>query len=226
MEYQQAIRHLRNNEFAEAIALVDALIANEPDEPGHYRFRADLHRLSGDLPAAMADYQRVVELNPESGQGYVGLAEVHAQQDDYRTAREFALSALEREPRYWLNAYNLGLIADRLEDPAEAIEHLEQALRLGLPHSRYRLLVRLWLARNSARQGQMDTAQQHLDRLRREAAGLHEWHIIFESEQAAALRGLLEDDIRLAQQLVDGSLSLEALGNSPDSKRPDPSSNG
>jgi tetratricopeptide (TPR) repeat protein len=205
MEYQNAIRHLREGEYDEAAAIMDSLIAAEPDDPNHYRFRAELYRLAGRPALAMADYERVIELSPDTAQGYAGLSEVYAQQGAFEAAQRYALEAYERQPRQWLNVYNLGLIADRLEDPAQAVTYCEQVLSLGVPHSRYRLLTRLWLARNHYRQGQLDAARQQVELMRKQAPGLKDWQIILASEHAAPLRGLLEPDIALAQDLIEGA---------------------
>jgi Tfp pilus assembly protein PilF len=212
MEYQNAIRHLRQGEYDEAAAIMERLITAEPDESSHYRFRAELYRLAGTPALAMADYKRVIELSSESAQGYAGLAEVHAQQGDFEAAHRYGLVALEREPRQWLNAYNMGLIADRLGDAAHAVAYLEQVLSLGVPHSRYRLLTRLWLARNHYRQGQLDAARQQVELMRKQAPGLRDWQLILASEHAAPLRGLLEPDIELARRLLEGA-SLDVLAS-------------
>jgi len=211
MEYQAAIRHLRNSAYDEAAAVMDGLIEAEPDELGHRRFRAEIFRLAGQLDRAIADYQSIVARDPDSPVGLAGLAETHAQSGDFETARRYAQQAHERDPGQWMGAYNLGLIEDRLGLAAEAIQHLERALDLGVPQSRYRLLTRLWLARNYARQGEPDAARAQLDLLREQTAGLRDWQMVFESEQAAALRGLLEADVRLAQAIIEGEDRLDRL---------------
>jgi tetratricopeptide (TPR) repeat protein len=213
MEYQAAIRHLRRNEYEQAIAIMDRLIQAEPDQTEHRRFRAELHRLSGDLPSAARDYERIVELAPDAPEGYAGLSEVCAQQGDYEQARTHGLGALERGPGRWMPAYNLGMIEDRLGHADAAAGYLEKALAAGLPHRRYRLLARLWLARSYYRQGRADDARAQIALMRQQASGLREWRVIFQSEQAAPLRGLLEADADLAEQLLNAEAPLEALGS-------------
>lgn len=211
MEYQAAIKHLRNSAYDEAAAVMDGLVDAEPDDLNHRRFRAEIYRLAGRLDRAIADYEGIVARDPDSPVGLAGLAETYAQSGDFETARRFARQAHERDPGQWMGAYNLGLIEDRLGLAAEAVQHLEQALRLGVPQSRYRLLTHLWLARNYHRQGQPERAIAQLNLLREQAAGLRDWQIVFESEQAAALRGLLEPDVRLAQAIIEGEDRLERL---------------
>ena len=209
MEYQSAVKHLRRNEFNEAVGVMNRLIEAEPDEAGHYRFRAELCRLGGRLPAAVADYERVIELAPGADAGYTGLAEVYAQQGKFAQAREYGLQALERAPHAWMVAYNLGLIEDRLGEAAAAVQHLEHALHVGISHRRYRLLAHLWLARNYKRQGQTAEADDHLASMRRFEAGVQDWTLIMNSDQAAPLRNLLRSDVVLAQRLLAGQASLD-----------------
>jgi tetratricopeptide (TPR) repeat protein len=204
MEYQAAIKHLRQNDFAAATAIIDKLIRAEPRDARHYRFRAEVYRLAGKLRQAARDYERAVDLAPDTAAGYTGLAEVYIQQGDYALARDYALQAREREQHNWTTAYNLGMIADRSRDPKEAVERLQQAMAAGIPHSRYRLLAHLWLARSYHRQSQVDDVRKQVELMKRQAAGLKAWDTVFESEQAAVLRDLLEPDVRVAQRLLAG----------------------
>ncbi len=210
-EYQAAIKHMRKGEYNDAIRVMSDLIKGEPENADHRRFRAELYRLSGKVRRAREDYEKVVELMPESGVGYNGLAEVYLQDGEYEAALPYAKQALEREPDQWVAPYNLGMIEDRLDEWPRSIEHLEQALRVGVPDSRHRLLIHLWLARSYYRLGKTDEAEAELQKMKRERVGLNEWNTIFESEEAAVLRNVLLDDIQLAQRLADGEAALSAL---------------
>ncbi|MBN1965192.1 MAG: tetratricopeptide repeat protein [Anaerolineae bacterium] len=214
MEYQEAIRYLHQNEVGEAVAVMDRLIEAENSDPDHYVFRAKLFRLSAQLDRARADYERVIALEPDSSAGYTGLAEVCAQQGDFAAARGYALQALERDPDHWVPAYNLGMIEDRLGHPQAAVAALERGLRAGMPGSRFRLMSHFWLARSHYRLGDTEAARHQLELMRKQAAGMREWVMVLESEQAASLRGLLESDVRLAGRLIEDDAALESLGSS------------
>ncbi|MEP7288279.1 MAG: tetratricopeptide repeat protein [Chloroflexota bacterium] len=216
-EYQTAIKHMRNNEYDEAIKVMTDLIKVEPENPDHRRFRAELFRLSGKIKRARADYEKVIELTPESGVGYNGLAEVYLQDSEFEQALVYARQALEHEPDSWVAPYNLGMIEDRLSMATEAIEHLQQALNVGIPDSRHRLLTHLWLARSYYRQGKPDEATAELQAMKREKTGLNEWGTIFESDAAAVLRAVLEDDVTLAGRLVNDEAAVSALAGAASS---------
>ncbi len=210
-EYQTAIKHMRNNEFDEAIKVMSDLIKREPDKADHRRFRAELFRLSGKVKRARADYEKVIELTPDSGVGFNGLAEVYLQDGEYEEALGYAQKALEREPDHWVAPYNLGMIEDRLNMSDQTLDHLAQALKVGVPDSRHRLLTHLWMARAYQRQGKSFDAVSQVDEMKKERTGLEEWKTIFENDAASVLRDVLEDDVQLATRLVSGEASLEAL---------------
>ena len=212
-EYQIAIKHLRNGEYKEAIAVMTSLIEQEPKIADHYRFRAELYRLSAKIKKAREDYQRVIELMPDSGVGYNGLAEVYLQDGEYELALPYAQKSLEMEPEHWVSAYNLGMIEDRRGNWPAAIAPLKQALTLGIPDSRHRLLTHLWLARSYYRQGQLEQATAEVKEMQREHDGLHEWNTIFESEEAAVLKDVLLEDVTLAAKLLEDQASVELLAN-------------
>ncbi len=210
-EYQAAIKHMRNSEYDEAIKVMTDLIKEEPKQPDHYHFRATLYRLQGRLKHARIDYEKIVELTPDSGVGYNGLAEVYLQDGEYPDALPFAQKAYELEGNHWVAPYNLGMVEEKIGQYEPAIEHLREALKVGIPESRHKMLVYLWLARAHVQLGQMDEAAKDLTLLKREQGGLREWQTLFESEQAAVLKAVMEKDVTLAEQLINGELSLKDL---------------
>ncbi|MFN8529952.1 MAG: tetratricopeptide repeat protein [Anaerolineae bacterium] len=215
MDYQKAIKHLRKNEYAEAIDVIDDIIKDAPDTPNHYRFRAEVLRLSGKLDRARRDYYRMIELSPESPEGYNGLSEVQLQMNNLPGALEAAEKARELAPEDWVALYNLGMIEDRMgEKSAQVIEHLNKALDLKVTDTRHRLLIHLYLARAYARTGSADKAQEQVAAIKRARAGLEEWQKILESDQAATLKSVIGADVDTAQSLADGKLKIADLAQS------------
>ncbi len=212
-EYQTAIKHLRKDDFDQAIAVMSDLIKAEPEIADHRRFRAELYRLAGKGSKARADYEKVAVLEPESSVGFNGLSELYLQEGQYERALDYAQQADALEPDQWVTLYNLGMIEDRLAYSADSIAHLDAALKVGIPDSRHRLLAHLWLARASVRTANSARAESELLALRREQTGLNEWKTVFESQQAAVLRAVLEADVILAEGLISGTESLDTLAN-------------
>lgn len=210
-EYKEAIKQLRKQEYVEAAASITKLIEQEPNDPNHYRFRAEMYRLAGHMKKAIADYEKACEVAPDDPTGYNGLAEVYLQKGDFVTAQGYAEQAFEREPDFWVAPYNLGMIHDRLENTEPVIEYLNIVLKRGLPDSRHRLLTYLWLGRAHYRQDELATAEQMLDKMMREKSGLKEWTVILEDEQAATLRDVLADDVELARTVVEDHATADDI---------------
>ncbi len=217
MEYQRAIRAMRRGEYEDAIRRMDALLAATPDAAEHWRFRAQLHRLAGHPKQARADYERVAALEPHGAAGYLGLAEVAAQQGDFEGARSAALEARARARGNWAPAYMLGMIEDRRGDAAAAVRALDEALAVPISEARFRLLARLWLARNTYRLGQTEAARAHVEGLRREAKALAEWRLLFNSPHGAALRAMFAADVAQAERLLTPAAPLTILDEVPPS---------
>ncbi len=211
MEYQQAVKYLRKNEYAEAVKSMDIVIKQEPRNPDHYRFRAEVLRVWGKLDRARKDYQRMTELAPKSAVAFNGLAEVCLQAGDYDAARAAGLRAAQLAPDEWVALYNLGMIEDRLGMATEAVEHLQKALALKVPDARHRLLIYLYLARAYARLGDAAAAQDAAIQVRKHRNGLEEWEKLLESDQAETLRDALGDDVGAAAELARGRLDVMAL---------------
>jgi len=211
MEYQEAVKHLRKMEYAEAVKSMDSLIKQQPKDPNHYRFRAELLRLWGKLDRAIKDYQRMAELDQKSAVAYNGLAEVHLQAGDYEQALNAGLKAAKLAPNEWVALYNLGMIEDRLGHSAEVVDHLRQALELKVPDARHRLLIYLYLARAEARLGDNAAAEEAASQIRKLKNGLEEWQKILESEQAETLRAVLGDDVNAAAELAAGRMDAMTL---------------
>ncbi len=200
--YRAAVKAMRKGDYLSAIASMSTEIGENPNQAQHYRFRAELHRLAGDLDSARADYRRMAELDAQSAVAYNGLAEVELQARRYKESRRAALEAHKLAPDEWVAAYNLGMIEERLRQDDAAQGHLHDALALDIPDSRHRLLVHLYLWRIHRRRGDLKSASGALAALKRERAGLEEWQVIMSADEAQALRAVLSDDIEEARRLI------------------------
>jgi predicted Zn-dependent protease len=211
MLYREAIRHMRKGEYTSAIEITDRLIAAHPEKPRHRRFRANLYMLAGDFDQSQAEYQALVRENPKDEMGYVGLAEIEMHYERFQSAYDYMQQAHEVAPGNLSLFYYLGMLADRIHQPNAACEHLEKAMTWCKHSQRDSLLARLWLARNYLRLGQQNDAQEQVDQMRKHAAAVQEWKLIFASEQAGPVRHLYEADVNLAEHLLNGTAALDQL---------------
>ncbi len=206
MQYRQAIKAMRDNDYPTAVSAMDSLIKDEPHNPNHYRFRAELLRLWGKLGRARRDYQAMLDNasnDADKAVAYNGLAEVDLQAGNYETALQAAQKAYDFAPDEWVAAYNLGMIADRMANDTLALDSLKKAIDANIPDSRHRLLVYLWQARAYARQKESEQLQSAINKLKQEKKGLKEWQKILPEDQAKVLREVLSEDIALAEKLID-----------------------
>ncbi len=209
--YKAAVKAMRKGDYRAAVSEMTAQIKAEPKRAEHFRFRAELYRLSGDLKSARRDYQRMTELDADSAVAYNGLAEVELQAGRFEAARQAAQTAQKLAPDEWVAAYNLGMIDDRLEDYAAVARHVTRALELQIPDSRHRLLAHLYLNRAYRGLENRDAAAQALAALKHEKAGLEEWQVIMSADEAQALRDVLKDDIEAARRLIEGDAIAAAV---------------
>lgn len=211
MSMQRAVKHFRRSEFADAVKEIDLLIKDEPQNPNHYRFRAEVLRVWGKLDRAKRDYLRMTELAPDAPDAYNGLAEVLLQAGEHRGALDAAKRAAALAPNEWVALYNLGMIEDRLGQSEAALEHLDRALALRVKDARHRALIHFYRARAFARLGDETRARAALDLLKRHRLGLEEWDRIVSSDQAETLRTVLGADIARAQEVANGQIDVMLL---------------
>jgi len=168
--YKAAVKAMRKGDYPTAVAEMTAQIKEEPERAEHFRFRAELHRLAGDLKAARRDYTRMAELDADSAVAWNGLAEVELQAGRFEAARQAGQTAGQLAPEEWVAAYNLGMIEDRLANYEAVARHLTRALELKIPDSRHRLLAHLYLYRAYQGLGMRDAASQARTALKSEKA--------------------------------------------------------
>ena len=124
-----AERLATQGDWERALEAADALLAEDPEDPGARLLRARALRHRGALPEAEADLQRVLEREPRSAAAHAELALVlertSRSQDALRHHRE-AYRFAQRDPRL---ANNLAFALLARGKPAEAAPLLEAALR-------------------------------------------------------------------------------------------------
>lgn len=103
---------------------VDKALAKAPDNPEVLLALADLKRVSGDLDASRATYQRVLSREPSNPDAHYGLGELYLVAPDPEAARKAFAAALQSAPEWPDAMYQLGC----LERGTRAVQLLEGAL--------------------------------------------------------------------------------------------------
>lgn len=210
MEYRVAVRHMRKEEYREAIKVINKLVKDEPRNLEHLDFRARLFQLNGNTKNAMDDFELMLKIAPDDPRGYSGLSGIYVQKNDFETARDFSEKAFEREPNNPAVPHDLAMIEDRLGNSDAVIDYIHEAQQLGLRESRLLLLAYLWLARAHHHLGEAQAADAALAKLLQQRQGLNEWKRILADEQSATVRKTYEDDIATAQKAIDFKLTSAA----------------
>ncbi|MEE9403901.1 MAG: tetratricopeptide repeat protein [Algisphaera sp.] len=91
---------------------------------------AELLRDAGQLDAAMAEFNRVLETNPQMVEAHVGVGTVQHKKEQYQEAKETFLSATLLDNLNFDARYYLGLMQQVLGETGEAIASYRQALAI------------------------------------------------------------------------------------------------
>lgn len=210
MEYREAVRHMRNQEYKEAVKVINKLVKDEPRNLEHLDFRARLFQLSGNTKNAIEDFEHMIKIAPDDPRAYTGLSGIYVRRGDFETARSFSEKALDREPNNPATPHDLAMIEDRLQNSTAVIDYIDEAKRLGMRESRLLLLAYLWLARAHHRLGETAEADAALAKMKQQRQGLNEWKRILDDEQSATVRQIYEADIALAERAFDFKLDSTA----------------
>ncbi len=118
----------RQNRPRETLAVLSPLRETRPDDPRLWLEMGRLHARLDQFDLADQAFARVVELTPESAQGYAARAELRVQcQRDATEAVQFARQAVERQPS-GPHYYLLSIAAEQHGDQPLAMDAIQQAV--------------------------------------------------------------------------------------------------
>ena len=112
--YGDVSKLAKSGQTAEAIAKADQYLAHNPRDPQMRFLKGVAQSKAGDLDAATATYQALVEEYPEIPEPYNNLAVIYANQGQLDKAREALEMAVRNNPSYAVAHENLGDIYARL----------------------------------------------------------------------------------------------------------------
>lgn len=128
----------------EAVEEAREELLSDPTSPqGHYHLGL-LYERQGEMVRAKAEYLEAVRLSPEFVKALNNLGIIQAKEGDFAAAEETFLKAVEADPKYARSHFNLANLYLRRREPAKALPHLEEVMRLEPNHpsiDRIRALV-------------------------------------------------------------------------------------
>lgn len=128
----QALDAIAMGHTARARALVQPVLALNPDLAPAHEIMGVIEAAEGAIDAAIASFERAVDLNPGQGSAMTKLGDVYQAMGDRATARYHYLRALTILPDDRLTHQRLGLMAEEDGDIGAAIRHFEAGIR-GTP---------------------------------------------------------------------------------------------
>ncbi len=121
----------RNEAWRDSLTVFSDVIAKNPEAGHGYFLRGLIHYKKQNYGAALADYDRAVELRFRDAKLFNNRAIVRGISKDYRGALADLDRALELSPQFVEALSNRGNAKAALGDPEGAVQDYEQALRLS-----------------------------------------------------------------------------------------------
>jgi tetratricopeptide (TPR) repeat protein len=131
----QGFDHAIDGDFDKALVEFERAIELDPELAAAYDARGTIWLEREELDGAMQDYNRAIELDPEMGLYYADRGLVYTRMGETDKAigdYEKAIELSEEDPIAALAHLNLGEIYVFVGPEELAVEHLQEALQIGL----------------------------------------------------------------------------------------------
>ena len=174
-EYQRAQQAYQRGDHAAALALLDEVERDHPDDYGTLHLRALIYRQRRQYDRAREVSERLLELRPDLYYGYAELGLAFLAEGQPARARKPLRRATEVAPELAEGHFNLGIACAEAADDQGAVEALSRALRLGLNDSVTRAMARYHLFVALQALGRQDEAEVERRYLQRYAGVLRRW---------------------------------------------------
>lgn len=122
---------MRQGDYSEAIAIITCLLARHPDNANDYNNRGFIYYQSGELDAALADYNKAIQINPDLAAAYNNRANYYAAKKQLMKAIVDYDRAIDLNPLHVRALINRGITFRELKMYDRALENFDFALRLG-----------------------------------------------------------------------------------------------
>lgn len=132
---QDARAEARTEALAQALAIMNEVIEMLPTHAEYWAARGMIYIDQNKLDPARADFERAVKLFDLELLGHYGLGLVAYHQERYPEALTHLRTAERLDPQRVETLYTLGLVLDKLERSAEAVESMTRAHDLMEAHN-------------------------------------------------------------------------------------------
>jgi tetratricopeptide (TPR) repeat protein len=126
----RAMELFRDEKWEDAVREFSEGIIEDQTNPMLYYYRGIAQEKNGNTEAAMADYQKTIELKPDFVLPYSRTGKLYARQKNYEIASEFYKRSMELGDQDITTLYNYGVVLINLGKSPEAKIVLENLLSL------------------------------------------------------------------------------------------------
>lgn len=117
----------KQNKVDEALATLDAVIKEDPDNSAAYAMKGDVYMATNDESNAIASYRKAIEFDPNSADPHYDLGVIYYNKGDYANAEASYKEAVRIEPANYQAQANLASTYRQMERYAEANANYKQA---------------------------------------------------------------------------------------------------
>jgi len=131
--YQQALEKMENQEFKEAIELLNDAVTNDKNNTDYLLKRGEAKYRSGKGILAIQDFNKVISIDDQNSMAYAFRSSVFVELKDYKSAIEDCMKALELDAANEMAYIRMGDSYFSMEDPnyIEAMKAYNQAINLN-----------------------------------------------------------------------------------------------
>jgi len=119
-----------NGDWEEAIRVMREIANNEPDAADPYYYIGEAYRFMGDYRNALEAYNQALQINPNFGAAYLGLARARLMGDFNADVEQLFNAGIERDPNFGELYLERGKYYLDRGEPEKALADLAQAERL------------------------------------------------------------------------------------------------
>jgi len=121
---------LKRKDYAAAVESFQQAVTLDPDSCDAHEGLATCAYVSGDMPTAIVEYQRLTQLQPMESRYLTNLGAIHNRLGEHMKACDFLRKAIQRNKKCAESYYNLGIAQRKLKQNAMAVSAYKEAIRL------------------------------------------------------------------------------------------------
>ncbi len=130
--FRRAEDHFFEKRYRISLALFNKVLEKDPEYPGAYSYRGDIHLILGNLPEARENFLIAIEVSKEPSYEFFRLGQTYLLLKNGKEALASFEESLRRKPDLHLNRFYIGLVYFQLySDRKETVRWWKEYLKLA-----------------------------------------------------------------------------------------------